>query len=123
MSVGWIGVDLDGTLACRMVPYDPSKIGPPIFPMVLRVREWLADDKDVRIFTARVSGERERPTEVKIARMAIIKFCVEMFGKPLIITCTKNYDMIELWDDRAVAVQPDTGLAGRWVGGRLRRVS
>jgi hypothetical protein len=53
-SNGWIGVDLDGTLA----HYDGWKgadhIGAPIPAMVERVKGWLTEGKTVRIFTARV---------------------------------------------------------------------
>jgi len=56
LSNGWIGVDLDGTLAY----YDEWRglyhIGEPIPAMVDRVKRWLAEGRDVRIFTARVSG-------------------------------------------------------------------
>ena len=54
MSEGWIGIDLDGTLA----EYDGWKgvehIGKPIPSMVERVKAWIIEGKDVRIFTARV---------------------------------------------------------------------
>jgi hypothetical protein len=47
---GWIGVDLDGTLA----HYDGWKgadhIGEPIAPMVERVKRWLSEGHEVRVF-------------------------------------------------------------------------
>jgi hypothetical protein len=52
--MGWIGVDLDGTLAEWKEPYDVLQIGPPIPAMIERVKDWLAEGQDVRIFTARV---------------------------------------------------------------------
>lgn len=109
VSSGWIGVDLDGTLVEYHGWVGPDHLGKPIPLMVERVRGWLADGKDVRIFTARVAPERELPTEVRIARMAIIKLCVELFGQPLVITCKKDLDMIELWDDRCRQVVANTG--------------
>lgn len=63
MNEGWIGIDLDGTLA----EYDGWKgvehIGKPIPSMVKRVKEWISEGKDVRIFTARVcmSQSKKRP--------------------------------------------------------------
>lgn len=63
-SRGWVGVDLDGTLATyESWPADGS-VGAPVEMMLDRVRSWLADGIDVRIFTARVSdgdprGQRE----------------------------------------------------------------
>ena len=54
MSRGWIGVDLDGTLAEYNGWQGPANIGAPIPAMVERVKAWLEEGRDVRIFTARV---------------------------------------------------------------------
>jgi len=94
---GWIGVDLDGTLAY----YDGFKgddvVGAPIEPMVRQVRKWLMDGRDVRIFTAR------KPHPV------IRKFCMDNFGKILPITNVKDPNMQALYDDRAVGVKRNEG--------------
>ena len=50
---GWIGVDLDGTLAHYDEFRGDDYVGEPIEPMVERVKQWLDEGKDVRIFTAR----------------------------------------------------------------------
>ena len=50
---GWIGVDLDGTLAHYGGWVEPERIGQPIAPMVARIKEWLGQGIEVRIFTAR----------------------------------------------------------------------
>ena len=42
MSEGWIGVDLDGTLAEYLGWQGMGHIGEPIAPMVERVKAWLA---------------------------------------------------------------------------------
>lgn len=108
---GWIGVDLDGTLA----HYDGWKgwnhIGSPIPPMVERVRRWLAEDRDVRIFTARVShdGTPRRMVEAQMAMVRVMDWCVQHFGRELPVTCTKDFAMVELWDDRAVQVTANQG--------------
>lgn len=101
---GWIGVDLDGTLA----EYDGwkgiSHVGKPIAAMVDRVKAWLTEGQEVRIFTARVSG----PEGGRAAHH--IKLWLLEQGLPqLEITCLKDYQMVELWDDRAVQVIPNTG--------------
>ena len=109
---GWIGVDLDGTLA----QYDGWKgedhIGPPIPSMVSRVRKWVEDGRDVRIFTARVTenltGNKSRKTPDEM-RHIIRGWCKHHIGFTLPITNVKDYQMIELWDDRAVQVIPNTG--------------
>ncbi len=103
---GWIGVDLDGTLA----EYDrwrgPTHIGPPVQAMRVRVLRWLAEGRDVRIFTARVgAADGERAEVVR----AIERWCVKNVGRKLPITATKDYGMVELWDDRAVQVEANTG--------------
>lgn len=103
---GWIGVDLDGTLAHYDGFKGPTVIGAPIPKMVARVRKWLAEDREVRVFTARVA--RPEPERTVIA-VAIRAWCLEHLGVALQVTCTKDYSMIELWDDRAVQVVPNTG--------------
>lgn len=106
MSTPWIGVDLDGTLAKYSGWRGPDHIGEPIDPMVARVVQWLAEGKDVRIFTARVAcGEPER--SVVIA--AIGAWCQEHFGCVLPVTNEKDMHMIQLWDERAVGVETNTG--------------
>lgn len=110
---GWIGVDLDGTLAHYDRHRGVGHIGEPIEPMCARVRQWLEEGKDVRIMTARITvvpgctDYREEEIQINIA--AIQLWCLEQFGKTLPITCTKDYQMLELWDDRAIQVEPNTG--------------
>jgi len=102
---GWIGVDLDGTLAeySGWKPGDHS-IGKPIQPMVDRVKEWLRTGHKVKIMTARVSP----PTNDDVIP-DIQKWCHEHIGQVLEVTSTKDYAMIELWDDRAVRVKANEG--------------
>lgn len=94
---GWIGVDFDGTLA----HYDGFKgenhYGEPIEPMVRRVRKWLREGRDVRLFTAR------DPTP------GLRRWMFDHLGSVLPITKTKDHKMQVLWDDRAVAVRRNTG--------------
>ena len=106
-----IAVDLDGTLAkwygIEITDYDPLKIGEPIWPMVNRVKKWLAEGKKVVIFTARVHPKHEE--QVEITKGAIRKYCMELFGQELEITCEKSPAMTQIWDDRVVTVEKDTG--------------
>lgn len=107
----WIGVDLDGTLAV----YDGYKglngIGAPVPKMVERVKKWLAEGKTVKILTARVAQSvwRQRNEDVFRTVLAIQDWCEEHIGVRLEVTCIKDYSMVELWDDRAVQVVPNTG--------------
>lgn len=103
---GWIGVDLDGTLAEYSEWIGTAHVGAPVPAMVERVLEWLADGVEVRIFTARVAGDGN---DAVTAREAIAAWCVEHLGVELPVTCRKDYAMVELWDDRCVRVEMNTG--------------
>lgn len=103
MSKGWIGVDLDGTLAFYEGWQGADQIGAPIPAMVDRVKRWLADGQDVRIFTARITTGEDH------IRQFIDDWVVTNIGVSLPITNVKDFGMIELWDDRAVQVARNTG--------------
>ena len=95
---GWIGVDLDGTLAQYDGWQGAEHIGAPVPAMVERVQAWLATGRDVRIFTARTEGHEK-----------IQAWCKEHIGRVLPITSQKDFGMVELWDDRCVHVEKNTG--------------
>lgn len=112
----WIGVDFDGTLAT----YDRSQgtaLGTPIPLMVSRVKNWLAQGTEVRIMTARVSSRNqtmrleqgEDMWEAESHRRAIEEWCERHLGQKLVVTAEKDFQMAELWDDRAVTVEMNTG--------------
>lgn len=111
---GWIGVDLDGTLAVYDRWRGPYHIGAPIMPMVERVRGWLAEGREVRVFTARVTDSPLNadgtPHVIYKVVEAINRFCLEQFDRCLAVTNVKDWAMLELWDDRAVQVRPNTGV-------------
>lgn len=105
---GWIGVDLDGTLAYYESGYGIGDvIGPPLAPMVDRVKQWLEDGREVRILTARAS----HPKFSENTRRAIEGWCLEHIGQVLPITCVKDYEMEVLYDDRAVQVVRNVGIS------------
>lgn len=97
---GWIGVDLDGTLA----EYNGSMgvgIGKPLPAMVARVKDWINAGVEVRIFTARASD---------VSQIALIeKWLVEVGIGGLAITNIKDSNMTALYDDKAVRVCKNTG--------------
>ena len=113
---GWIGVDLDGTLAKSLAAQTGEEIGPPIRPMVQLVRKWLAHGEDVRIFTARVNPNQS-PVDAIRARRAIETWCERYLGQILPVTYEKDWDLMLLFDDRARQVEHDTG---RVLGGYVR---
>ena len=93
---GWIGVDLDGTLATFPEVYTEHQIGDPIMPMVERVKGWLNDGREVKIFTARAWDS---------GCIQPIQDWLETVGLPrLDVTNIKEPQCIEIWDDRAVQV-------------------
>lgn len=103
----WIGVDLDGTLAHYDRWVGMGHIGNPIKPMVERVQRWLDRGVKVKIFTARM-------TEPNVAQRqeferALAKWTFTHIGEPLEATCIKDFHMVQLWDDRAVMVEMNTG--------------
>ncbi len=108
---GWIGVDLDGTLAEYHGWDGLTRIGDPIPLMLDRVKGWLEAGEDVRIFTARVCPDnRASIEELEECVLAIQKWCLEHLGQALRVTYKKDMHMRELWDDRAVGVIFNTGL-------------
>lgn len=96
-----IAVDLDGTLAVYDVWRGEEHVGEPIAPMVERVRRWLDAGHDVRIFTARAFTASAVPP--------IERWCAEHLGRVLPVTNVKRHDVNEIWDDRAVQVERNTG--------------
>lgn len=103
MPKGWIGVDLDGTLAYYDHWRGLDHIGPPVMPMLFRVRRWIAEGREVRIFTARCQTPEAIP---------YIRTYLHSIGLPsaLAITNVKDYFMDELWDDRCCQVVENTGM-------------
>lgn len=106
-----IAVDLDGTLAHHdpKAQYKASEIGEPIKPMLDRVKRWIEEGHEVVIFTARVGEEGAYPHIQEWLRKHGIA--------GLTITNKKRGDMREFWDDRAVAVERNTG---KVLGGKTR---
>jgi len=102
----WIGVDLDGTLAEWHGWHPDKKIGEPIPAMMERMYKWLhTPGVTVKIFTARVAMN----AELEIPR---IQEWLAKHGLPeLEITNVKDMFMVEMWDDRAIQVIPNTGIA------------
>jgi hypothetical protein len=100
--MGWIGVDLDGTLAYYDGWRGPDHIGPAIPEMLERVHGWLKQGQEVKIFTARACIPEQ---------IAPIKKWLKEHGLGhLEVTNVKDFAMIELWDDRCVRVLMNKGV-------------
>ena len=94
-------VDLDGTLALYDGWKGKEHIGEPVPAMLFRVRNWIENGEEVRIFTARASDKTAIP---------YVRGWLKKLGLgELEITNTKDFTVTELWDDRAVQVEPNTG--------------
>lgn len=106
---GWIGVDLDGTLAHSNCAWKNGEIGPPVPLMVARVRKWLAEGEDVRIVTARADLAAHTAAEITRTLHNIENWCVKHLGQVLPVRCSKDPRMLALYDDRAIQVERDTG--------------
>lgn len=108
---GWIACDLDGTLAYYDRWRGAEHIGEPIPAMLERVKAWIAEGREVRIFTARVWHDRSQLNEknAQLARLAIQQWCAKHIGRVLPVTNEKDYDMIALFDDRCAQVEANTG--------------
>ena len=101
MSLGWIGVDLDGTLAKYDQWQGAEHIGEVIPLMRDRILNWVAEGVKVKIVTARCHDSWAIP---------FIQQWLIANGMPeLEITDKKDFSMWELWDDRAVSVERNTG--------------
>jgi len=111
MGKGWIGVDLDGTLAFYDTwQDDPCSIGAPIPVMVERVRGWIRQGYEVRIVTARVGPSLGlKGIDRSAITKAIEDWTERYIGHRLQVTCTKDFQMIRLYDDRACQVEKNTG--------------
>jgi len=115
----WVGVDLDGTLAHYEHGDGVDKIGAPIPRMVQRIKSWLNQGLAVRIITARVGncgvtnpdGIADDSAFAAKQRLMIEDWCLKHIGTILPVTCSKDFEMIEMWDDRAIQCVPNTGLS------------
>ena len=98
---GWIGMDLDGTLARAETLSGTSKIGAPIPEMVSLAARFAREGVTVKIFTARASD----PEQVDKIHQWLRQNGLPEFE----VTNVKDFEMIRLYDDRAVQVITNTG--------------
>lgn len=95
---GWLGVDLDGTLAKSYDgEFSPDNIGDPNPPVLRKVKRWLSDGRDVRVFTARAADAKNIP--------AVEAWCEKHLGRKLPVTNEKDPSCRAILDDRARMVK------------------
>jgi hypothetical protein len=100
-------VDFDRTLAhYESWEANGSSLGPPVPAMLARVKAWLSQGKDVRIFTARaaITNPRREGDIIKIQ-----DWCEEHLGVVLPVQNWKDFSTTEIWDDLAYSVEANTG--------------
>jgi len=106
---GWIGFDLDGTLAKYDTWQGITHIGKPIPAMIKKVKEHLKEGYEVKIFTARVTPYRIDDMQTCEASLAIKAWCKKHIGVELDVTCIKDFQCLCIYDDRCIRVEFNTG--------------
>ena len=109
----WVGFDLDGTLA----KYDGWKgvehIGKPVPAMIVLAYMLHRFGHKVKVLTARVAP-RDGDDGSK-ARKYVQEWCRDYLGFVPEVTHLKDASMVALFDDRACAVEQNTGkVLGGW---------
>jgi hypothetical protein len=118
---GNILVDMDGTLFEYHGWTKWCEFGKPIPLMVERVLGWIAEGRDVRVFTARMPLPQDEMVEQTcyktgekfngvMMKKAIADHCEASFGHRLRSQCYKDLHTIEIWDDRAIGVVANLGI-------------
>lgn len=118
---GWIAVDMDGTLFEYTEWTKWNEFGKPIELMAARVKLWVSQGKDVRIFTARMPLPHEQEIEQTCYRTgekfngvmmkkAIADHTEKHLGFRMRAQCYKDLYTIEIWDDRAIGVIANSGM-------------
>ena len=97
---GWLGIELDGTLAQALEHQPLACIGEPVALMVNRVRQWQMVGIDVRLFTARASEPAQLP---------LIERWLAAQGLQMPVTCEKDFQMSAFYDAWAVHVIHNSG--------------
>ena len=123
---GWIGFDLDGTLAKYDGWHGIDHIGEPIKPIVELITKLHKQGRRVKIFTARIAPRKledgtfgesyitvpngERGATKQYAFQYINDWCHLNLGFVPEIVYKKDPLMLELYDDRTKQVEPNTGI-------------
>jgi translation initiation factor 2 alpha subunit (eIF-2alpha) len=108
-QTGWIGFDLDGTLAKYDGWQGVDHIGEPVPLMVQRIRDYIEKGVVCKIFTARVCTHQDDYT-IKQIEDIIKDWCEKHIGYRIAVTNQKDFGMIKLYDDRCQRVEENTGI-------------
>lgn len=99
---GWVGFDLDGTLAESEDDFDPNSVGKPIKSMVELAQGLMNEGVKVKIVTARAADR---------SKIHVVEdWAAENFVGDVEVTNEKDPGMRCLFDDRVVQVAKNKGL-------------
>jgi hypothetical protein len=79
---------------------------PPITRMVNRVKAWRAKGEKVTVFSAAANPENDWDGRIK---RGIGDWTETHIGERLPVTAIKSSDFTDMWDDKGVAVEANTG--------------
>jgi hypothetical protein len=78
----------------------------PVEKMVNRVKTWLANGEKVTVFSAAANPENDWDGRIQ---RGIGDWTETHIGERLPVTAIKSADFTDMWDDKGVAVEPNTG--------------
>ena len=111
MPEGWVGFDLDGTIAQYTTFQGWDKIGPPVPGFVNLIKKLRALGVQCKILTARASAESRALNDITFEQVEkVIQDWTEKYiGERLPVVTEKGAAMICFFDDSAIQVDKNTG--------------
>lgn len=108
---GWVGFDLDGTVAQYTEFKGWQHIGDPVPGMINFIKKLRASGIQCKIFTARCSAESRAIDGLTFEQVEkVIQDWTEKYiGERLPVTSEKGCSMICFFDDSAVQINKNTG--------------
>jgi hypothetical protein len=106
-KLGWYGVDFDRTLAVWKPGYGFDQLGEPIPLMIEEVKRLLAQGEQIKIFTARADDDQYIIDKIQ-------DWTERIFGIRFEVTNKKDRHCKGIYDDLAIAVNPNIGEMFKW---------
>jgi len=111
MPKQYIYVDFDDTL-CRGPFKSIIQCGEPVEGMCAKIKKVLEHGKyGIKVFSARFDSTKSK-TETNMAVKVVQAWLYKQFGlqaSQIQCTANKGMDCVEIWDNRAVGVEDETG--------------
>ena len=111
MPEGWVGFDLDGTIAQYTTFQGWDHIGPPVPGFVNLIKKLRAFGIPCKILTARASAESRALNDITFEQVEkVVQDWTEKYiGERLPVVTEKSASMICFFDDSAVQVNKNMG--------------